>query len=483
MISTAQVKIQKAARKPPRERRGLQRKLTWMCSLVAAITVGILAVFMLKSQAQSIESNLQSRAGSLALGLEQGAVAAALADDFSAIIQEMLHALQKEEDIRYLVLTRADGHSYCVERPQRWTERPLEGRMWLPVAVPGAIPAPRLARDELSGGRVFHASRQVMTGGTPWGWLHVGLDLQHYETSVQGLWKITGMMCGASFLVAGLVSYVIGHRLTQPLRDVQQFAQRVAAGTLSTRLSLHSNDEIGDLAESLNTMMGSLSLSQERLRESLQEQASLREKDVLLREIHHRVKNNMQMLSSLMRLQARTVEDVRTRAMLQEGEARIRSMGLIHEKLYQSENVSSIHMPDYLNTLAAELLRTAGRAPEGPQLRLGVAPIALGIDTALPCGLIVTELVQNALKYAFPGGRGGLITISLGRESDHSLSLVVMDDGVGLPEGFDAKACRSLGMRLVTMLTDQLHGRLTLSSGPGLRAEINFKESVYRERL
>ena len=112
--------------------------------------------------------------------------------------------------------------------------------------------------------------------------------------------------------------------------------------------------------------MASLSLSQEKLRQSLSEQAALREKDVLLREIHHRVKNNLQMLSSLMRLQSRTVEDEHTRGILRESEARIRSMGLIHERLYQSEHLSSIHMPDYLGTLTAELLSMAGGPPGAP---------------------------------------------------------------------------------------------------------------------
>jgi two-component sensor histidine kinase len=173
--------------------------------------------------------------------------------------------------------------------------------------------------------------------------------------------------------------------------------------------------------------------------------------------------------------------------MLRESEARIRSMGLIHERLYQSEHLSSIHMPDYLGTLTSELLSVAG-GPNGarPRLLLGVAAIPLDIDTALPCGLIVTELVQNALKYAFPtpeAAAAGCLNVSLGRCGQGTLSLVVMDNGVGLPPGFDPSTSRSLGMRLVKMLADQLHGRMSLSHQGGLRVEIVFRESVYRERL
>ena len=467
-----------------RGRPSLQRKLTYLCGTVAAVTVAILAAFMLRLQGEAIKGDLAHTADAIARDLQTTAITAALADDSAVVLEAMQDRLLETRELRYLVLSRADGQSLVVERPQRWSEQTLTGDDWQPDR---AGPEGRLTRTALSEHRVFHASVPVIAAGRPWGWLHVGLALEHYEASVRGLWRITALVCGGTFLLAGLASFVCARNLTQPLRAVQQFAQRVAAGTLNTRLALKSNDEIGDLAESLNTMMTSLSQSQEKLRHSMSEQAALREKEILLREIHHRVKNNLQMLSSLMRLQSRTVEDDRTRAILRESEARIRSMGLIHERLYQSEHLSSIHMPDYLGTLSAELLSLAGGAPGSrPRLQVGVADIPLDIDTALPCGLIVTELVQNALKYAFPttdAAAAGRIAVSLGRRGDGALSLVVMDNGVGIPPGFDPLACRSLGMRLVKMLADQLHGAMTLRSEGGLRVEVVFRESVYRERL
>jgi two-component sensor histidine kinase len=463
-----------------RDRRGLQRKLTLMCGAVAAVSVGILAAFMLRFQERSIKKGLEARAAEIVTALEARVSTAALADDFSVLIEDMKRTVHEGKDLRYLVLTQRDGRSFIVQPPHRWRDTWL-GPQWRPPLDQTCVGS--LQRNELSEARVLHYSHPLSAGGPLWGWLHVGLDLDHYDASVRGLWQITGLVCGGTFLIVGLVSFQFARSLTQPIRALQQFAHRVASGTLSTRLDLHTDDEIGDLAESLNSMMASLSLSRERLHQSLEEQASLREKDVLLREIHHRVKNNLQMLSSLMRLQSRTATDERTRDILRESGARIRSMGLIHERLYQSENISSIHMPGYLSTLTEELMRVAGPGGTRPQLRLGVADLSLGIDTALPCGLIVTELVQNALKYAFPNGRRGTITISLGRETDGALSLVVMDDGVGLPPGADLTAARSLGMRLVHMLSDQLHGKLSLRSENGLRVEVSFKESLYRERL
>jgi two-component sensor histidine kinase len=467
-----------------RGRPSLQRKLTYLCGTVAAATVAILAAFMLKSQGEAIKDDLAHTADAIVRDLQTPAITAALADDSAVVVEAMKDRLLETRELRYLVLSRHDGRALVVERPLRWSEQTLTGPDWQPV---GAVTEGRLTRTALSDQRVFHASLPVTAAGRPWGWLHVGLALEHYEASVRGLWRITALVCGGTFLLAGLASFVCARNLTQPLRAVQQFAQRVAAGTLNTRLNLQSHDEIGDLAESLNTMMTSLSLSQEKLRLSMSEQAALREKEVLLREIHHRVKNNLQMLSSLMRLQSRTVEEERTRAILRESEARIRSMGLIHERLYQSEHLSSIHMPDYLGTLTAELLSMAGGPPEArPRLQVGVAAIPLDIDTALPCGLIVTELVQNSLKYAFPtpeAAAAGQISVSLGREGSGALSLVVMDNGVGIPPGFDPLACRSLGMRLVKMLADQLHGTMSLRSEGGLRVEVVFHESIYRDRL
>lgn len=484
MSPTTAMPVPAAALRRGRARPSLQRKLTYLCGTVAAVTVAILAVFMLKSQGRAIKNDLAQTAESLGRDLQTPAITAALAEDYAVVIEAMKHRILETRDVRYLVLSRPDGRAYVVERPQRWREQSLVGPDWQPQGPPDGG---RLTRTELSDTRVFHASMPVQAAGQPWGWIHVGLALEHYEASVRSLWQITALVCGGTFLLTGLASFVCARNLTQPLRAVQQFAQRVASGTLNTRLDLRSDDEIGDLAESLNTMMASLSLSQEKLRLSLSEQAALREKDVLLREIHHRVKNNLQMLSSLMRLQSRTVEDDHTRGILRESEARIRSMGLIHERLYQSEHLSSIHMPDYLGTLTAELLSMAGGPPgTRPRLQLGVAAIPLDIDTALPCGLIVTELVQNSLKYAFPGpaaAAAGHIAVSLGRDGQGSLSLVVMDDGVGLPPGFDPLACRSLGMRLVKMLADQLHGQMSLRSEGGVRVEIIFRESVYRERL
>ena len=254
-------------------------------------------------------------------------------------------------------------------------------------------------------------------------------------------------------------------------------------GALDRRVEIESKDEIGDLAESVNKMVDALVQSQSKLKDSLKQTASLREKEILLREIHHRVKNNMQILSSLFRLQVRRADSEEMREVLTESEARIRSMGLLHEKLYKSDSISRINLDDYLRSLTNEIMRMRTARTGVINLQLSAAGIHLGLDTALPCGLIVTELVSNSLKYAFPDRSAtGNIIVSLSNTEDGEFSLVVWDDGVGLPDGFDPLKCKSLGMRLVTMLTDQLHGDYYINGKNGTRTEIKFKESQYKNR-
>ena len=233
----------------------------------------------------------------------------------------------------------------------------------------------------------------------------------------------------------------------------------------------------------MNRMVESLELSNLKLRDSMKNSASLREKEILLREIHHRVKNNMQILTSLLRLQTRHADSQELRDVLQESEARIRSMGLLHEKLYQSESVSRIDMHGYLRTLTGELMRA--NTPPGAKrdIKLNVHGVGMGLDTALPVGLITTELVTNCLKYAFTGRQEGIIYVSLGASDAGKYQLIVWDDGIGMDPGFDISQATSLGMRLVKMLTEQLNGSLSLDCSQGTRITVNLCESQYEMRL
>lgn len=194
---------------------------------------------------------------------------------------------------------------------------------------------------------------------------------------------------------------------------------------------------------------------------------SLREKEVMLQEIHHRVKNNMQIMSSLLRLQARRISDERTRRLLLESQGRIRSMALVHEKLYQSRDLSRIHLSDYIRSLT-DSLRAAYRVdPRRCRLHVPVKEIYLDVNTAIPCGLLVNELVTNALQHAFPGDRAGEVVIELNRDHGGNLLLCVRDDGIGLPEGADIQNPATLGFQLVLDLVRQIGGRINHDGSRG----------------
>lgn len=188
--------------------------------------------------------------------------------------------------------------------------------------------------------------------------------------------------------------------------------------------------------------------------------ASLREKEALLKEIHHRVKNNLQVTSSLLRLQAAAISDPDTREMFEETESRIRSMALVHEKLYQATNLSRIDLGEYIRSLGELLFRSSAIKPENVSLHVAGNEVFLGIDEAVPCGLIVNELLSNALKHAFPGDRGGRIGVHLDESEPGWLVLSVADDGVGLPAQFDFGQTGTLGLQLVQGLTQQIDGTI-----------------------
>jgi PAS domain S-box-containing protein len=206
--------------------------------------------------------------------------------------------------------------------------------------------------------------------------------------------------------------------------------------------------------------------------------ASLREKEILLKEIHHRVKNNLQIISTLLDLQSDYIQDKQSLRFFRESQDRIRSMALVHEKLYQTSDFISINFGDYIANLTKYLFNSYVTDPERISLVLDVAPATLEIDQAIPFGLILNELVSNSLKYAFPGERRGEIVVRLRTEGDVGVVLLVKDDGVGLPQGLDFENTESLGLQLVTMLVRQIRGEIV----PGNEGGTSFKIAYRKER-
>jgi two-component sensor histidine kinase len=216
----------------------------------------------------------------------------------------------------------------------------------------------------------------------------------------------------------------------------------------------------------------------ERKRAEEQIRSSLEEKEMLLKEIHHRVKNNLQVVSSLLYLQSKSTEEHEILAVLQESQHRIRSMALVHEKLYQTQDLIRIDFAEYIESLSNYLVRSYGVSPARVKLTIDVNDVFLDLDTAIPCGLIVNELVSNCLKHAFPDGQAGEIHIELCTTHEGHCTLVVTDNGTGFPQELDLCTMQSLGLRLVNSLVSQLEGIIELDRCEGTRFKIVFAEPV-----
>ena len=203
---------------------------------------------------------------------------------------------------------------------------------------------------------------------------------------------------------------------------------------------------------------------------------SLHDKELLLREVHHRVKNNLTIITSLLSLQAGTIEEQKVRDVLREAEGRVRSMATLHEHLYRSEDLGAVDLKSYIVSLVRTLSRTYGRP--GVNIMTRLEGVTLDIALAIPCGLIVNELVTNAMKYAFPAEKKGEIVVSLRRESDHELVLEVCDNGEGFTPPPDLDESPTLGLKLVSILSRQLGGTARFTTVHGTTCTVRFSDDV-----
>lgn len=215
---------------------------------------------------------------------------------------------------------------------------------------------------------------------------------------------------------------------------------------------------------------------EERLRNSLHE------KEILLKEIHHRVKNNLQVIISLLNLQARHIKDPQALGMFEESRRRVRSIAMVHEKLYRSDDLSRVNFGEYLRSLSLHLFQMFGVNPELIRLDIEAPDIYLDINTAIPSGLLVSELASNSIKHAFPEGRNGNISIHMRKLEDGEIELSVRDDGIGLRENLDPSQSDSFGLQLVSMLAEQLRGEITIDRSAGTNFIVRFKPLHYSNK-
>jgi two-component sensor histidine kinase len=276
---------------------------------------------------------------------------------------------------------------------------------------------------------------------------------------------------GVVFSLVLFFGFVISGKMNVIIKKMIEGTKRIANGDLEHSITIGKrNDEIGEVVESFNSM-------------TIKLKELLNEKELLMREIFHRVKNNMQVISSLLSLQCKYIKDEKYIEMFKDCQDRIKAMALIHENLYRSKDLSSIDFNDYIKSLANGLFLSYKMDTSKISLKINIETVSFGIETAIPCGLIINELISNSLKYAFPEGRVGEINISF-RSLDDELEIIVSNDGVSFPKDLDFRNTESLGLRLVTNLSEnQLHGKIELNRSKGTAFQIRFKGIKYKKRM
>ncbi len=251
-------------------------------------------------------------------------------------------------------------------------------------------------------------------------------------------------------------------------------ARTMGAIVCTSHDSRHLTQDEIQLITSMGYQVGIAVVNADLLEET---RKSLAEKEVLLKEVNHRVKNNLQVISSLLNLQSAHLKDRQSLEIFKESQNRVRVIALAHKHLYRHKNLARINVGDYIQSLTGELFSAYRPYANSVTLKVNAADVLIEIDSAIPCGLIINELVTNSLRYAFPAGRTGEITIDL-RLDNNKFTLLVRDNGVGLPNGLDFRNTESLGLQLVKTLTDQLDGTIELDKSCGTEFRIIFPHRI-----
>lgn len=261
------------------------------------------------------------------------------------------------------------------------------------------------------------------------------------------------------------------------IKDITQ--QKIAEEQL-----IQKDEQLRVINEKLEQKVEERTLQLTMLNETLQKEinerkeaeakieSSLKEKEILLKEIHHRVKNNLQIISSLLNIQADYINDEKLLEIFVESRNRVKSMALIHEKLYQSEDIAYINFSDYITELTWSLFKTYNYSTDKVKLQFKLEKIFFGIDQGITLGLLLNELISNAFKHAFPD-KSGTLKIKTSRRDD-SYIFIIQDDGIGLPAGFDRENINTLGLQLIITLVDQIKGNITFINDNGTKVRIEF---------
>jgi two-component sensor histidine kinase len=318
-------------------------------------------------------------------------------------------------------------------------------------------------------GSVFDMAVPILKGEA--GVVRIGLSAEPIREAVDRITMMAAWIIVIVFIAGLIIASALTITITAPIRELRKASEAIGSGDLSHRVSMRSNDEMGQLSETFNAMAESLQKTNKELEQSLFD------KDMLMKEVHHRVKNNLAVIQSLLRLQLIDITDDKSREHFHDAGNRVKSMAMIHELLYRSDDITRLSSLEYIRNLVNTLFHNYKTSTQAIRLQYDIQDIELDVDTMMPLGLIINELVSNALKYAFPDEMNGELSISMKRAGDTSCELVIKDTGVGLPEDLDIKNTKSLGLMIVNSLVNQLRGTSEVSNRGGTEFRIVFAEN------
>ena len=480
----------------------LKLKLTIIISIIIAV-ISLFVYFYIpqKLKEERIKS-LKEKAESVAKIISYGVVMGNYFTDKNPSnkieeINKKIETLLKNEEIRYVIIKKNDSIFY-------------EYNMFTAVLNNYSNLNAKPISDKWE---ILNVSAPIIINNEKVGDIFIGYSLQHVYEKIAELKQNITMVSIVMFILGTILIYVVGLFFTHPLSQMVQTLKKISAGDLTQRVKVNSNDEVGYLAESLNKMVEKIqetnkelelvnaelekrvkerTIELEKALKTLQKEnkekeiaqnkikTSLKEKEVLLKEIHHRVKNNLQIVSSLFFFQSKTISDPQMLEMFRDGQNRVKSMALIHEKLYQSDDLANIDFREYVKKLSTFLFQSYGIDQNKIKFKNNVSNIQLDVDQAVPCGLIINELISNSLKHGFDEGDYGTVRIDMGHDEYNNLVMKVSDDGKGMPPGIDVQKIDSLGLRLVNNLTLQLNGKVEYFNKNGTTVKVTFQDAKYK---
>jgi two-component sensor histidine kinase len=409
-----------------------------------------------------ISGELQKRGVSMTRHFAEMATTPLLTEDMIALRFFASEYMAAEEDIEYVLVTDSRGEIVTHTFGPAF---PVELKDANPIRPGQSYNIQRIITEE---GDILDIAVPILNGEA--GFVRLGISEEPIREAVARIILLMVWIIIVVLLLGIVSSYFLTTSITRPILDLEKAATAIGDGDLGHRIQMRTNDEVGHLSLTFNRMAENVQRTNERI------EKSLKEKELLLREVHHRVKNNLVIISSLINLQSQRVEDPGYRELFAKVVNRIRVMSVIHDKLYRSEELLNLGFSDYIRSLSDQLLLSSTESSR-IGLEMEIPETSFDIDTMIPLGLVVNELLSNAIKYAFPEGGEGTLFVGLDDLGGGRYRLVIRDDGVGLPEGFDIYGKETFGMPLVNSLVRQLGGEMEVLGERGAEFRITFMRS------